>query len=109
MHVLQTLQALVNDVLLVNVLQDVSSDNCVQVGVHEVEYQVNITVILSTDDVLETDNILVTSQLLQENNLTESALSVSSVLESVKILLNGANFFSALVNGLPHNTVSSLA
>ena len=92
-----------------DVLQDVSSDDCVQVSVHEIENQVNITVILCTNDVLEADNILVSSQLLQENDLTESALSVSGVLESVKILLNGANFFSAFVNGLPHNTVRSLA
>ena len=64
MHVLQTLQTLVDNVLLVDVLQDVSSDDCVQVSVHEIENQVNITVILCTNDVLEADNILVSSQLL---------------------------------------------
>lgn len=92
-----------------DVFQNVGSDYSVQVSIHKVEHQVDIAVILSTDDVLQAYDILVSSQLLQEYNLTESTLGVSSVLESVEILLNGANLLSALVNGFPHNTVRSLA
>ena len=36
-HVLEALQALINDVLLVDVLENVGADDCVQIGVHEVE------------------------------------------------------------------------
>ena len=39
-HVLQTLKALVDNVLLVNVLQDVRSDYRVKVRVHEIKHQV---------------------------------------------------------------------
>ena len=52
MHVFETLEALVNDILLVDVLEDVSPDNCVQIGIHEVENEVNISIIFCPDDIL---------------------------------------------------------
>lgn len=51
-HVLQALETLVNNVLLVNVLQNVGSDNSMKVGIHEVEDQVDVAIILSTNYVL---------------------------------------------------------
>ena len=52
MHVLETLQTLVDNVLLVDVFQNVGSDDSVQVSVHEIEHQVDVAVVFSTDDVL---------------------------------------------------------
>jgi len=49
-----------------------------------------------------------TSKLLQENDLTEGTLCVGSILEGVKILLQGNNFLGALVNSFPNDTVSTL-
>ena len=108
-HILEALQALVNNVLLVNVLEDVGSDDGVKIRVHEIEYQVDIPVVLSSDYVLKADDVLVAIELLEENNLAERALCVSGVLESVKVLFKGYDFFCSLVNSLPYDTVSTLA
>jgi hypothetical protein len=51
-HVLEALEDLVHDVLLVNVFEDIGSNDGVQVGVHEVKYQVNIAVVFGTDHIL---------------------------------------------------------
>ena len=47
------------------------------------------------------------SQLLQEDDLSESSLSICSILESVEVFLKSHNVLSLLVNGLPNNTVGS--
>jgi len=108
-HVLQTFQDLVDDVLLVDIFEDVGTDDSVKISVHEVEDEVNVTIVFSADYVLKANNVLVTSQLLQEDDLAERALRVSGVLESVEVLFKGDNLFSALVDGLPHDTVRSLS
>ena len=109
MHVLQAFQDLVDDVLLVDIFEDVGTDDSVKISVHKVEDEVNVTIVFSADYVLKANNVLVTSQLLQEDDLAERALRVSSVLESVEVLLEGDNLFGALVDGLPHDTVRSLS
>ena len=108
-HVLQAFQDLVDYVLLVDIFEDVGTDDSVKISVHEVEDEVNVTIVFSADYVLKANNVLVTSQLLQEDDLAERALRVSSVLESVEVLLEGDNLFGALVDGLPHDTVRSLS
>ena len=91
MHVLQTLQDLVNNVLLVDVFENVGSDNRMQICVHKIKDKIDIAVILSPNHILESNYVLVPSQLLQEDNLTESSLRVSRVLESIKVLLQSDN------------------
>ena len=108
-HVLQAFQDLVDYVLLVDIFEDVGTDDSVKISVHKVEDEVNVTIVFSADYVLKANNVLVTSQLLQEDDLAERALRVSSVLESVEVLLEGDNLFGALVDGLPHDTVRSLS
>ena len=58
-HVLQTLETLVYDVLLVNILKNVSSNNRVQISVHEVEHEVDVAIVLGSDCVLQTNDVLV--------------------------------------------------
>ena len=87
MHELQALQVLVDDVLLVDVLEDVSSDDGMQVSIHEVKDQVNITIVFGSNHILKSDYVLVACQFLQEDNLAKSSLRISSILESVKVLL----------------------
>ena len=60
MHVLQALEYLVHNVLLMDVLEDVGTDDRVQIGVHEVEHEVDIAIIFSSDHILQPDNVLVT-------------------------------------------------
>lgn len=109
MHVLEAFQALVNNVLLVNIFQDIGSDHCVQVGVHKVEYQVDVAIILGSHHILQSNNVFVAGQFLQEDDLTEGALGVCCVLEGIEVLFERHNLLGPLVNSFPHDTVSSLA
>jgi len=92
----------------VDVFEDVGTDDGVQVGVHEVEHEVDVTIVLSADHVLKTDYVFVPSQLLQEDDLAEGALSIRGVLESVEVLFERDDFLGALVNRLPDDAVGSL-
>jgi len=60
-HVLETFQSLIDDVLLVNVLKNVCSDNCVQVSLHVVEYKVDVSIVLCSDHIEESDDVLVSA------------------------------------------------
>lgn len=50
-HILERLQQLVHDVRLVDVLQDVGSDDGVQVGLHILKHQVDVAVIFRLQDI----------------------------------------------------------
>ena len=108
-HVFQTLKALVNDILLMNVLQNVGSDDRVQVRIHEIENQVYISIVFRPNHILKSNDVFVTIQFLQEDNLPEGSLRISSVLKCVEILLECDNLLGSFVNSLPDDTVSSLA
>ena len=108
MHVLQALKHLIDDILLVDVFEDIGTDDGVEIGIHKVEDEVDVTIVFSSDHVLKADDVLVTGQLLEEDDLTEGALGVGGVLEGVEVLLQRDDFFGALVNGLPDNAVSAL-
>ena len=51
-QILQALKILVDDILFVNIFQDVGPNHCVQVRVHEIKHQVNVTVIFSPNYIL---------------------------------------------------------
>lgn len=67
-------------------LENVGSDDRMQVGIHEVKDQIQVTVILSPDHILKSDYILVPIQLLQKYDLSKSSLCVGRILESVEAL-----------------------
>ena len=51
-HVFETFQALVNDILLMNVLQNIRSNNRMQICIHEIEYEVDIPVVFCSYHIL---------------------------------------------------------
>ena len=106
-HVFETLQALVNDVLLVDIFEDVRSNDGMQVSVHKVEDEIDIAIILGTNRVLQANNVLVTVQFLQKDYLSEGPLGIGGILECVEVLLECDNLLGTLVNGLPHDTVGT--
>jgi hypothetical protein len=63
-------EVLVEHVLLVDGLHDVGPDDCVQVGLHEVEHQVDVLVVLGLEDVEEGDDVGVAVEFLQEDDLS---------------------------------------
>ena len=79
-----------------------------QVCIHEVEHEVDITVILCANNILEADNVFV-AHLLQKDDLAESTLRVSRVLEGVEVFLESDNLLCAFVDSLPDDTISSLS
>ena len=107
-HVLETFQALVDNVLLVDIFEDIGANNSMKVRIHEVKNQVDVAVILRPDHVLQTNDVLVPGQFLEKDDLTEGALGVCCVLERIKVLFQRHDFFRPLINRLPHNAVSSL-
>ena len=46
MHVLESLEELVHDILLVDLFQNVGTDNSVEVGIHELEHKVDVAVVV---------------------------------------------------------------
>lgn len=109
MHELEALEVLIDDVLLVNVLQNVGPDHCMQIGVHEIEDQVDITIVFSSNHVLQSNYILMASELLQKYDLAEGPLGISGILEGVEVLFQGDNLLRPLIYGFPDNTVRSLS
>ena len=107
-HVLETLKHLVDYVLLVDILENVRPNHRVQIRVHEVKHQVYVPVILGPYHVLESDNVLMAVQLLQEDYLTESPLSVCSVLERIEVLLKRHYILRFLVDRFPNYPIGSL-
>lgn len=109
MHILETLENLVDDVLLMNILENVSSYNRVEVCVHEVKHQVDVPIVLSPNHVLKPNNVFMSVQFLEENDLSEGPLGVSRILESIKVFLKCYYLLCFLINCFPYYTVSSLA
>ncbi len=62
-------EVLVEDVLLMDGLHDVGPDDCMEVGLHEVEHQVDVLVVLSLEDVEQGDDVGVAVEFLQEDDL----------------------------------------
>jgi len=63
-QLLQSLEQLLDDVLLVDFLQDVGTDDGVQVSLHLVEDALNVLVVASPDDVQQSHHVFVPVQLL---------------------------------------------
>jgi hypothetical protein len=108
-HVLDALHDLVYYVAFMNILQNVGLDHGVQVGLHVVKNQVDVSVVLRSDHILKPNNVVVSMQFLEENYLSERSLGICCILKSIKYFFKGHDFLSALVDGLPHNSVGSFS
>lgn len=109
MHEFEALKNLVYNVLFVDFLKDIGSDNGVKIGVHEVKNQVDISVILSPYHVLQSDDVFVPSKFLQEDDFSKRPLSISCVLECIKVFLQCHYVLGLFVNGFPDNTIGALS
>ena len=80
-----------------------------QIGIHKVEHQIYVSIVLSSDHILQSDYIFMPGQLLQENDFPESTLGIRGVLECIKVLLESHDILGLLIDGLPHDTICALA
>lgn len=115
-HVLEALEdsrlepmLLVEHVFFMNVLEDLGSDDGMKIGLHEIEDQVEVFVVLGADQVLQRNDVGVPAELPEKNDLAEGALGIGGILECIKDLLDGDGTLSLLVDCLPNDSVGSLA
>ena len=109
MHVLEGFHELVHDELLVDVLEDVGTNDRVEVRFHVFKDEVHVLVVGRFDHVQETDDVLVGRHLLQKHDLAEGALGVRGVLERVEDLLQGDGLSALAINRFPDDTVGAFA
>jgi hypothetical protein len=58
-----------------------------QVGIHEVEYEIDVSIVLCPYNILKPNDVLMTIELLKEDDLSEGPLGVRCVLEGIEVLL----------------------
>lgn len=76
-QVLGCLQQLIHDVLLVHVFQNgLAFDHVVQVGLHVLEHEVNVTVVVGFDHVVEFDDVRVFGELFEKHDLAICSLLI---------------------------------
>jgi len=80
-----------------------------KIGFHEVKYEVEILVVVGSDDVSKTDDILVAIEVLKEHDFSVGSLGVGDIVESIKYFFEGNDLFVFLVHGFPDDTVGTLS
>lgn len=72
---------------------------------HVVKGEVDVSSIFRFDHVLKSDYVVVPCKRLQVHDLSESALSVRGVPESIKALLQCQDLATSFLDSLPDNAV----
>lgn len=87
MHKLERLEALVHDVLLVDVFQNVGANHDVQVDLHVLKHKINVPVIVRLEDVQQTNDVFVMTgvELLRysKGKCTQTLISTSKMDKTV--------------------------
>jgi hypothetical protein len=80
----------------------------VEVGLHELEDQVEVLVIFCADDVVQFDDVGVV-EFVQEDNFAVGPLRVGGVLEGIEDLLEREHLAGFFVGDLPDVAVGAAA
>jgi len=72
---------------------------------HMVKGEIDIPSIFSLHHVLESDQVIMSCKSLQVHDFPERPLSISGVSEGIKALLERQHLASALLDGLPDDTI----
>ena len=64
MKELEAFEALIDDVLFMDVFENICSYDCMKICVHKVKYEVDVAIVFCPDYVLEADNVLMPSKFL---------------------------------------------
>jgi len=100
------LGCLVDDVAFVLVSQHIFAYESVQIDVHKLEQDVNISLVCRTDNFLQLDDVGV-FEFSKKHNLPVSSLSVRGILESIKILFKRVKLPTSPLLNFPNDTVST--
>ena len=102
------LSHLVNYVTFVLFLEYVLPNQCVQIDVHKLEHEINVSFVLGFDYFLQRDYVRVLD-FVEEHHLAVGALGVCWVLEGIEIFFQGVDSFVFFVDNFPHDSVGSAA
>jgi hypothetical protein len=108
MQVVQCFGHLIEDKLPMSFGQDILPDECEEVDVHMFEDEVDISIILSSDDFFQFDDVGV-GEFHQEHDFSVGALRVGRVIEGIEIFLEGFDPTGFLVGYLPDVSVGAAA
>lgn len=64
MHIFYAFKTLINNILFVYILKNISANNGMEVSVHKIKDQVYISIIFSPYDILQSDDVVVASEFL---------------------------------------------
>lgn len=84
MQIMNGLGCLIDYVTFVLISKHILADESVQIDVHELEQDVNISLICRTDHLLQLYNVRVL-EFLKKHNLSVSSLGICGILEGIKI------------------------
>lgn len=93
---------------LVNFFEDVSANDNMKVGFHEVKDQVEVLVVVSFQEVGQANDVVM-AKLLQEHDFPKCSLGISSIVKGIKNLFECNNQFRFPVDRLPHYTIRAFA
>lgn len=97
---------LIDYVSLMLLLQNILSDQSVQVDIHELKNKVNVTLILRFDYFLQGNDIRM-FYFIEEHHLPIGSLSVGGILESIEVLFQGMDRFIFFINNFPYDSVGT--
>ena len=80
-----------------------------QICFHKIKNQIQIFIILCSDQILQTDNVRVPIKLSQEDHLSKSSLSICRILKCIKHFFDSNNIFGLFIDRFPYHSVSALA
>ena len=108
MQVKEGLGHLIEDVFAMSLGKDVLPDECVEVNIHVLEDEVDVPVVLCSDDLLQFYHIRM-AQLHQKHDLSVCTLGISGVIECIKVFLQSLDLPTFLVCDFPDVSIGSAA
>lgn len=108
MEIFEPLGDLIDYVSNVNILEDALSNHVVQICLHKLEYEVNISIIVSLDGIVELYYVDVVD-LPKDLDFSVCPLSIRCVLEGVEYFFEGKYFFGMFFLDLPDVPICSRA
>lgn len=83
MQILNSLDQLIDNVTIVKIFEDFLADSIVEICFHEFEYQVQIFIVLGSNDSVKFDDVFVIN-LVEKDDFAVGTLSISGVLKGIE-------------------------
>lgn len=107
MKIMKSFDDLVQNIFYMNFLQFPLIDQMIEIWLHVLEYQVDVTIVWGVMNGVEGNNVRML-QLPQNWDLSEGALSISGMLERIKYFLQSYNPVGVFALSFPNLPIGSL-